>query len=383
LPPLLNVWGGAPWPTAAGVPVDAKTALGVRAVFACCQVLSQDVARTPIRLRQQIDDDTWEDAVDHPLWEILHDLPNPEQSAYQFKAAMEWNLLLYGRAYAEIVRVDGRVVSLWPLDPQMMRVDRTAAPGYVKRWTYGHYSGVYTWLFDASQPPILELVSASPVQGCQDLIGTALALQAFVGAFFKNNAKPAGVIQAAGAISNDTATRLREYWAVNYGGVQNRGKIPVLDGGLEFKTIQSENDSAQLVETQKAIATAICGTFRVPPWKAGLMESTNYSNMQQGELSYVTGTLDPLFQLWEEAIRRDLLTTRQFGMYTAEFDRSALVRSDVKALNDSLSSGIQNGYLSQNDARRALGLNPIPNGDVYMVNSALAPVGKEPANVIA
>src|SRR5215471_16609471 len=131
LPPLTDLIG----PTVAGMTVDATTATKVPAVFSCCQVLSQDLARTPIRLRQQVDDDTSVDALDHPLYEILHDLANPEMTAYQFKAAMEWNLLVYGRAYAEIVRVDGRVTQLWPLDPQQMTVDRV--PGtWRKRWTY-------------------------------------------------------------------------------------------------------------------------------------------------------------------------------------------------------------------------------------------------------
>jgi phage portal protein BeeE len=90
---------------------------------------------------------------------------------------------------------------------------------------------------------------------------------------------------------------------------------------------------------------------------------------------YVTSTLDPFFECWEEALRRDVLTTRQYGSYVVTFDRQSLVRNDVKNLYPSLSQGIQNGFLCQNDARKALGLNPVPGGDVFMVNSALQPVG--------
>lgn len=363
-------------PTAAGVTVDATAALTVPAVFACCQVLSQDTARTPIRLRQKTGDDTYIDALDHPLWEILHDLANPEMTAYAFKALMEWNLLTFGRAYAEVVRVDGRVTALWPLDPASMTVDRT--PARVKRWTYTGGGSIHRWLFDPSQPPILELVSESPIQRCRELIGTALALQQYTGKFFANNARPSGVLKAVGAISTATAERLRDAWASSYSGAANAYKVPVLDSGVEFVTLAQQNDQAQLTELLTAINQQIAGTFRVPTWKIGDLSKSTYSNMESGELAYVTSTLDPIFELWEEAIRRDLLTTRQFGAYTVAFDRHALVRNDVKSLNDSLSSGIQNGYLSQNDARKALGLNPIPDGDVYMVNTALAPVGKEP-----
>jgi len=363
-------------PTESGSIVTADTALSVPAVFSCVQVLSQDVARTPIRLRRKTAPDTYEDAVDHPLYEILHDLANPEMTAYQFKSLMQWQLLSYGRAYAEIVRVDGRVVALWPLDAAAMTVDRDAQRR--KRWTYAGGGTPYVWTFDASAPPIFELTSETPLTRCREIIGTALATHSYLAKFFSNGARPAGILTAAGAIGDDTAKRLRDYWSANYGGSKNAGKVPVLDSGLTFTPISSNNTDAQLTESLKALSTAICGAFRVPPWKAGLMESTNYSNMESGELSYVTSTLDPWFANWEEALRRDLLTTRQYGSFTVAFDRQALVRNDIKSITASLQSGIQNGYLSQNDARKAIGLNPIPDGNVYMVNSALAPVGGVP-----
>jgi HK97 family phage portal protein len=353
--------------------VDPQTALQVPAVFSCIQVLSQDVARTVIKLRQKVAEDTYVDAVDHPLYEILAALPNPEQTAYEVKHALQWQLLLYGRAFAEIVRVDQRIVALWPLASEYMTVDRTASRQ--KRWTYRAGGTPVTWLFDPSQPPIFELMMPTPITHCREAIGSALALQTYTGSFFKNNARPAGVLQTAGMIDPKTAERLRDQWAQNQGGAHNRGKVPVLEGGLTFTAIQMENDSAQLNETMKALSTAICGSFRVPPWKAGLMESTNYSNMESGENAYVTSTLDPYFEAWEEALRRDVLTSRQYGQFTIQFDRQALVRNDVKSLHDSLCQGVQNGLYSQNDARKALGLNPIPDGDRYLINSALQPVG--------
>ena len=140
-------------------------------------------------MRQQTGPDTYVDAVEHPLYEILNALPNPEMTAYQFKAFLQWQLLTFGVAYAEIVRVDGRVDSLWPLDATYMRVDRIAATRQ-KRWTYavpwntaartapgGKQAGqVLTWLFDASQPPILELfVVRRSINRCREIIGSALA----------------------------------------------------------------------------------------------------------------------------------------------------------------------------------------------------------------
>jgi HK97 family phage portal protein len=371
----LQSWSdmGLTAPTSSGATVTPETAVSVPAVFSCCQVLSQDVARTPIRFREQVGEDSYVDASDHPLYEILHDLANPETTSYQFKAVMEWNLLLYGRAYAEIVRVDGRVVSLWPLDPSAMRVDRT--PGRIKRWTYAANGQTYTWLFDASMPPMLELTSESPIVRCRNLIGCALALEEYVSKFFANGARPAGILTANQLISDTQAQKLRDYWATTYAGSVNAHKTPVLEGGLKYEPIAATNEHSQLNEMLRSINEQIAGVFRVPTWKIGDLSKTTYSNMESGETSYVVSTLDPYFQCWEEAIRRDLLTSRQFGRYTVTFDRSALIRSDLQSLHASLATGIQNGFYSQNDVRQRLGLNPIDGGDTYMINSALQPIG--------
>lgn len=371
----LQSWSdmGLTEPTAAGLTVTPQTALQVPAVYACISVLAQDIARTPIRFRQQTAPDTYVDATDHPLYEILGSLPNPELTSFQFQLAMMWQLLLYGRAYAEIVRQDGRIVALWPLVSEYMAVDRT--PSRQKRWTYTAGGTPVTWLFDPSQPPIFELTMPTPLTHCREILGSALALQQYTATFFKNNGKPSGVLQTAGKIDPMTAERLRDYWAANYGGSANRGKIPVLDQDLKFTPISSTNDDAQLTELQRSITEQICGCFRVPVSKVGDLSKSNYSNMEVSEQVYVTSTLDPYYIAWELALRRDLLTVRQYGQYSVQFDRSTLTRNDRKALNDSLCQGIQNGFISANDARKALGLNPIPDGDRYLVNSALQPVG--------
>ena len=119
----------------------------------------------------------------------LGSLPNPEMTSYQLQFALMWQLLLYGRAYAEIVRSEGRIVALWPLVSEYMQVDRDAQRR--KRWTYSAGATPLIWLFDPSQPPILELTAETPIHHCREVIGSALALQQYTANFFKNHARPA------------------------------------------------------------------------------------------------------------------------------------------------------------------------------------------------
>jgi HK97 family phage portal protein len=360
-------------PSAAGFIVTPETALTVPAVAACITVLSQDTAKTPTKLRRKVGPDTFTDADDHPLWELLHDLPNPETTAFEFKRQMMADLLTHEKAYAEIVRVEGRVVALWRLDPTLVFVDRDEQRR--KRYRVTLADGTtQTWTFDPSKPPILELTHPSPIRQCRDLIGSALALQTYVGKYFANGARLGGVLQTDGMINEEQAKQLKDSFSAYYSGSENAFKIAVLEQGLKYQPIAAPNSDAQLNETLQTVRTEIAATFRLPPWKVGDLSKATYSNVEAGAIEYATGCLDPWFTLWEHAIRRDLLTTRQFGAFDVMFDRSTLIRSDVQALHQALSRGRDAGYLSVNDVRRQLGMNPIPaeqGGDLYQANGNL------------
>jgi HK97 family phage portal protein len=236
--------------------------------------------------------------------------------------------------------------------------------------------GLQSWTFDASQPPILDLQHPSPVQQCRELIGTALALQTYTAGFFARGGRPSGVLKAAGAVNVEQLQRLRASWEEIHGGAAKSHKLALLEGGLDYQTIASANDEMQLNETMRTIQTQIAAVFRVPTWRVGDMTGANYSNMEASERAYVGDALDPYFVCWEEAVRRDLLTMRQYQQFSVTFDRSSLIRSDAQSLHTALATGRQNGWYSANDIRRKLGENPIPgaDGETYLINTALGPV---------
>jgi HK97 family phage portal protein len=363
-------------PTAAGVTVTPERALTVPSVYACIAVLAQDVGKSPIKLRRRVAEDTFVDAIEHDLWEILHDLANPETSAYTFKHSMMTDLLLHERAYAEIVRVDGRVSALWRLDPIRMTVDRDDSRRKRYRYTTDRGEAI-EWYFDPSQPPILELSHPSPLRHCRELIGTALALQRYVGRFFSNGARPSGVLLSDKPIGPAALDRLRSSFTAWHEGTDNAHRVALLEDGLKYEQIASANDDSQLNETLKTIRNEICGVFRIPPFKISDLSQSNYSNVEALAIEYVTGTLDPWFTVWESAIRRDLLTTRQYGQFDVLFDRGALIRSDVKSQYDALARARDAGVYTANDVRRKLGENPLAagqGGDVLLVNGNMIPV---------
>ena len=366
---------------ASGVSVTPETALQVPDVYACVSVLAQDVGRCPLKLRARQDDDEWADATGHHLWEVLHDLPNPETTASEFRAQMMRSLFSNEAAYAEIVRYpDGRVKALWPLDASRMTVSRNALN--VKVYTYRMEQGdPLVWVFNPDRPPLLELRHPSPVHRCRDLIGQAIALDRYAGKFFANGTRLSGLLHVPAGIKPDGRQAVREMFESMHKGVENAHKIGVLEGDTKFTALSSTNDEAQFNETRKQVRTMIAGAFRVPPHKIGDLERATFSNIEAQDRDYVNSSLNPYLVMWEQALRRDVLTTRQYPRYQVVFDREALIEADSQSRAIALSIGRQNGWWSANDVRRKLHENPIPaaeGGNEYHMNGNMIPLTGAP-----
>jgi len=370
---LRDAWTNA---VASGVTVTPETAMQVPDVFACVSVLAEDVGRCPLKLRVKTNNGEWEDATSHPLWEILHDLPNPETTAAEFRDSLMRDLLRHEKAFAEIVRKpNGEVKALWRLDPERMTVSRDAMN--VKRYSYRMDAGKpIEWTFDPDRPPLLELRHPSPIHRCRDLIGLAIALDMYASKFFANGVRMSGILHVPPQ-KPEGRQAIRETLEAMHGGVKNAHKFGIFEGDTKFTPLSTTNDEAQFNETRKQIRTMIAGSFRMPPHKIGDLERATFSNIEAQDRDYVNSGLDRFLVLLEQAYRRDVLTTRQYPRYQAIFDREALIQSDLQSRMEALASGRQNGIYSANDVRRKLHENPIPaaeGGNQYHMNGNMIPL---------
>ena len=113
--------------TTSGKAVTERSAMQMTAVYACVRILSEAIAGLPLHLYRYKEDGGKEKAVDHPLYLLLHDEPNPEMSSFVFRETLMTHLLLWGNAYAQIIRNGkGEVIALYPLMPNKMTVDRNS-----------------------------------------------------------------------------------------------------------------------------------------------------------------------------------------------------------------------------------------------------------------
>jgi len=367
---------------ASGVSVTPSTAMQVPDVYACVEVLAQDVGRAPLKLRVRMDDGEWADAEQHVLWEILHDLPNPEMTASEFRAEMMRSLLANEVAYAEIVRKpNGQIKALWPLDSTRMTESRDALG--VKRYSYRMDQGdPIVWTFDPDRPPLLVLRHPSPIHRCREMVGLAIALDRYAGKFFANGTRLSGLLHIPPQKDAAARTAIRSMFESMHKGVENAHKIGIIEGNeTKFSALSTTNDEAQFNETRKQIRTMIAGSFRVPPHKIGDLERATFSNIEAQDRDYVNSALNPFLVMWEQALRRDVLTTRQYPRYQAIFDREALIEADLQSRAAALAIGRQNGWWSVNDVKRKLHENPVAEaegGNLYHMNGNMVPLTGAP-----
>ena len=366
--------------------VTERSAMQMTAVYACVRILSEAIAGLPLHTYRYKDGGGKEKAVDHPLYQLLHDEPNPEMSSFVFRETLMTHLLLWGNAYAQIIRNGkGEIVALYPLMPNKMTVSRDD-----KGQLYYTYQKSQEELpKDNKQTVVLApsdvlhipglgfdgLVGYSPIAMAKNAIGLAIATEEYGSKFFANGASPSGVLEHPGTIKDPE--RLRESWQNTFGGSRNSNKIAVLEEGLKFTPIAISPNEAQFLETRKFQINEIARIFRVPPHMVGDLEKSSFSNIEQQSLEFVKYTLDPWVVRWEQSIHRSLLTEDEKKSYFVKFNVEGLLRGDYQSRMNGYATARQNGWMNANDIRELENLDLIPaeeGGDLYLINGNMIPI---------
>ena len=363
-----------------GKKVNERSAMQMTAVYSCVRILSEAVASLPLHIYEYKEDGSKAKATEHPLYFLLHDEPNPEMSSYTFREVLMTHLLLWGNAYAQIIRNGkGEVVALYPLMPDRMTVDRDDK-GKIYYQYYMTVDDAPTnkgkWVSLASTDVLHipglgfdGLVGYSPIAMAKNAIGMAIACEEYGAKFFANGAAPSGVLEHPGTIKDPS--RVRESWTQTFGGSSNANKVAVLEEGMKYTPISISPEQAQFLETRKFQINEIARIFRVPPHMVGDLEKSSFSNIEQQSLEFVKYTLDPWVCRWEQAMLRSLLTAQEKKKYFIKFNMDGLLRGDYQSRMNGYAIGRQNGWMSANDIRELENLDKIPaefGGDLYLIN---------------
>lgn len=362
--------------TASGISVTEETALRSTAVFACVRVLSETVASLPLIVYERIGDGK-QRAINHPLYRLLHEQPNPEMTAFELREIMMAHLLLWGNAYVEIQRnAGGRIVGMWPLRPDRVDILRDQMRNLVYRVQLG---GGYEYLPSRQVMHVRAFgvngeKGISPIQAARQSVALGLAAEEFGNRFFRNGARTSMVLTHPGSLSEDARLRLEAQLNQQYVGLSNAHRMMVLEEGMSASSVGMPPEDAQLLETRKYQVEDIARIYRVPLHKIGSLDRATFSNIEHQALEFVTDSVVPWATRIEQKIQQSLINEPK--RFFVEHLVDGLLRGDIASRYNAYSIGRTNGWLSANDIRRLENMNPIPDGDIYLVPMNMMPASQ-------
>ena len=359
-------------------------AVGLTATWACVQLIAGTIGSLPLMVYRTDANGVRRVAKDHPLYFVLHDSPNYDQTAVDFWETMAASLELQGNAYAVMERRSSGALNalLPPIRPDLVKVRRLDDGDLEYSWTENgrHTVKRSQEILHIRGPLGTPLSGASTLSVCRSAFDGAVAAEEAAAAVFRNSANPSGTLSAPPGVRftkeqrDELETLLRE----KYRGAVRSGTPLLLDGGLTWQSLSMNPEDAQMLESRKFSGEEVCRVFGVPPAMVGFGDKA--SNWGTGKEVDVLGfqkfTLRKRLKRIEQALTKQLvsLAERRAEGLTIEFNFEGLLRGDTASRYDAHERAIRMGIMTRNEVRALENLPPIAGGDVVTVQMQDVPL---------
>jgi HK97 family phage portal protein len=368
--------------------VDTRhPALAEATYYACIKVLSEGVAKLPIRVQQYTDKGGVRVAREHPLYRVLHDRPNPYMTASVFWSLAEQMRDDRGNAYAYIDYTDPEKPKLWPMDPTSVRVYYDNARLLKDQpdlyYQYSTPQGVITLgseevLHFKSFQTKDGLVGVSVKEQLANTIQGNIKAQKMLNRMTDSGMTAKSVLQYTGSLNDASVQLLKEqierYMAGEINEKDGKNVIPI-PVGFSLTPLNLKLADSQFLELRQFSALQIASAFGVKPYQVGDYTKSSYASAEAQQLSFLVDTLLYIVKHYEEEIEAKLLTDKEVAEgYHVKFDTSVLLRTEFKTLIETLAQAVQSFLMTPNEARTRLDLPAVEGGDRLLGNGAAIPV---------
>ena len=368
--------------TTAEVNVTDERALKISGVWACIQLISNSVTGCPIQVYKDTDDGREPADRKHFLKELLCVSPNQHMKPRDFRTAMTVQMALWGNAYAHIVysAAGDYPIAIIPLRPGRM-MSFIGNNGELM-YHYKVEDGVK--VFSAKEILHLKGMSVEGLVGLErnnyarESLGLAVSAETFAAKQFARG-RPSGVLEMSEFLTKDQREEVRNIYEGISAGAVNANSLYVLEGGMQYKALDFAADQMQMIATREFQLADIARFFGVPGILIGAGSSSNSAwpaSFEQQMLYYLTHTVQPYMDEWEDAVRHRLLGRR--SDYNLDHDVSHLVRMDSTAQSNWLAQNLQNGVITRNEARVHLNMKEVSQkgADDLTAQVNLVPIDK-------
>ena len=375
---LVSLLGGTAGES--GVQVTETSGLRMPAVWRAVAVIANVAAALPLHTYT-------EGTRDRATVPLLED-PHPELTPFELWRLVYVHRLLWGNAYVQKVRNGGgKIVQLWPIRPDRVKVDREAP-------TPENPGGKVFWIQDdhgirqrRTSREIMHLpalgydgvTGCSPIRAAAEGIGLGIAAEKAAAKLYGSGNMISGVLQTEQRLNAEQAAQLKASWKAKLGGAQTAHDIAVLDSGASFSPVTMPYKDSQFLESRQFQVTEVSRMFGVPPF---LLMSTEKSTswgtgLEQQAQGFVTWDLAPTWLTpTEQRVKKELLDSGQY----AKYQLGGLLRGDSSARATFYRAMRDTGAFSADDIRELEDLKPVGGreGDMRLQPTYMAPLGSDP-----
>ena len=342
--------------TKAGATINESSAMAISTVYACVYKIASTIASLGLEIYEK-DGDNVVQANVHPAYNLVKTRPNEFQTAYEFWETITASAVIYGVGYA-LIRRDERGYASELIPVHFSDVDLRIVKG--ERVYSVKDVGVVR---PENMLEICNLMRMSPIRLHRENLGLAKSAQDFGAEYFGQSGQMTGVLSSEQPLKKEQMDVIQGSW--NNGAAQAGTKL--MPFGFKYQRIAISPDEAQFIETRKFQAEEITRIFSVPPSLVMLPSQTTYNNVEQQNLMFARHTIVPWTQRIEQEIDRKLIPSYDSPMVYSKFKLSDLQRGDSAARANYFTQMIQAGVLSINEVRAEEEKNPIPGGDIHLV----------------
>lgn len=367
---------GSNWLSYAGEVVSIGNAAGLPAIWAAIRLVSETIGAMPMLVYSKAGD-TRERANGAWQWDLLHERPYPDGSAFDFFAGVCADIEGFGNHYSQKAKSRGRVEALLPIDPQIVDVER--ADDGSKVFKVRTREGIRE--FDSSE--ILhvrgftlraqDLMGLSPIAVCRQAIGNALSLQKMEGKHADHGARPGVALKFPQNVTQEQADRWIQLWDSRHRGLDNFGKTGVLGGGAELVDYPISLKDADFIAAMRFSVEDVERIFGLPPGELSGVSGDEQVSAEQRGLQLLTFSLLPRLRRIERALAADPDLFPSSNLFP-EFLTDALLRADIQTRYAAYKDARQAGWMTANEIRELENRAPRPEGDVMQET----PVGGAP-----
>lgn len=355
-----------------------NAALQLSTVWACVRLIAETLSTLPLLLYER-QGDRREVARNHPLYPLLHDMPNADMTAVEFWEAVVCGLLLWGNAYVLKSRGGaGRMVALTPLNPAQVTVRRTrsGAVTYIYAAPTGQVEYTENDIWHVKGFGTDGLCGLSPITMGWRSMSSATAAENASSDLYTNRMRPAAVVSVPDILTPQQREQMKVKVMGAVFGSSQTGQLQMLEGGMTYTQLSMNPADAQMLESRSFSVEDLCRWFSIPPSMIG--HGTAVSNWgtgrEQQNLGFLQYVLRPYMVRIEQGIKKSLMTPAERLRYYAEYSLEGLLRADSAARASYYSTMVQNGLKTRNEIRALENDPPVAGGDELTVQSNLIPL---------